>query len=240
MMSPPTAVAPLTLFCFPCAGGSASSYRPFVADLAPLANVVAVELPGHGVRLGETAVAHLPTLIDQLLTELQPQLQPPFAFWGHSMGALLAFELARKLRREGAPLPTYLFASAHRAPQLPNPDPHRHLLPNAQLVAYLQELGGTPPEITDHPEMLDLILPVLRADLTLLNTYSYTDERPLDCPIMALGGVKDAILYRDQLQAWQAQTSRSFKTQIFPGGHFYLYPAHKMLMQLLRRTLEEA
>lgn len=227
----------LRLFCFPCAGGSAVGYRAFAADLADRAIVHAVELPGHGLRLQERPLERMPALIDVLFAELSPRFDRPFAFWGHSMGALVAFELARKLRREGGALPVYLFASAHRAPQLPNPDATKHLLPDPQLVAYLEELGGTPPAVAAYPELMELVLPALRSDLTLLNTYRYAEERPLDCPLMALGGTGDRLLQRPLLEPWREQTTK-FTLQIFPGDHFYLHSSHAMLMQVLRRALE--
>jgi medium-chain acyl-[acyl-carrier-protein] hydrolase len=187
--------------------------------------------------MGESAFSQIEPLVEALFVNVVAPMEPPYAFFGHSMGALVAFELARKMRREGLPAPAYLFVSAHRAPQLPNPDPTKHLLPDDELVAHLRDLEGTPPEVLAHPELLDMVLPTLRADLTLLNTYDYVAEPPLTTPILALGGIGDKIVGRPQLAAWREVTAGAFAVQQFPGGHFYLHKVHPMLMQVLRRTL---
>lgn len=225
------------LFCFPWAGGSASGYKAFIKDLQDITEVCPVELPGRGTRLSEAPFKQMLPLVDELFKHLQPYFDRPFAFWGHSMGAILAFELTRKLYHRGKSLPTYLFLSGHRAPQLPNPDPTKHLLSDPDLAAHLQDLGGTPPEVLANPEMLQLILPAFRADLTALNTYQYKSDIPLLCPIYALGGIKDIMLGRNMLDPWRQQTAMKFNIQLFPGGHFYLNSVHPMLMQILRQTL---
>ncbi len=237
----PQLEARLRLFCFPCAGGSAIAYRPFVDDLAEVADVCPVELPGHGIRYSERMlVTQMAELVEMLAMGLALEMEEgPFAFFGHSMGAEVAFELARWLRREGIPGPVYLFASSHRAPQLPNPEATRHLLADPELAEYMKELGGTPPEILAHPEFLDMLLPLLRADLTLLNTYVYYEEPPLEVPILALGGTGDRMLTRNQLEPWKVQTTGDFGVQMFPGGHFYLNGSHPMLMERIRRVLEQ-
>lgn len=233
----PAPEAALRLICLPCAGGSATGYRAFVDALHPVADVYPIELPGHGLRMREPAFSKIDPLVEALFSNVIAPMEPPYAFFGHSMGALVAFELARKTQREGVPPPEYLFVSAHRAPQLPNPDPTKHLLPDAALVAHLRDLEGTPPEVLAHPDLLAMVLPTLRADLTLLNTYDYVAGPRLTTPILALGGIADAMIGRSQLTAWGELTEGPFSVRQFPGGHFYLDKGHPMLMQVLQRAL---
>lgn len=230
--------ARLRLFCFPCAGGDALLYRPWVAMLPPAIQVCPVELPGRGSRLRQPPFTHMTPLVNALAQGLQPYLDRPFAFWGHSMGALVAFELARLLRGRYNQSPQQLFVSAHRAPHLPNLHPDLHLLPDKGLVEYMETMGGTPPQVMAIPELMELFLPILRADLQVLDTYSYTPAPPLDCPIVALGGLEDPTVSRQQLEAWREQTSSTFRVQMFPGGHFYLQPAQALLIGVLGRALE--
>lgn len=231
--------ARLRLFCFAAAGGSATFYFPLAESLPAEVEVCALELPGRGARLREPAYQRLPDLIAALVEVLPPYLDRPFAFLGHSMGALVAFELARALRREQQPLPVKLWASAFRAPQIPNPDIPARTLADAELVQRIQRLGGTPPEVLQQPELLAFILPALRADFEVLDSYRYVAEPPLACPIMALGGMQDGMISRAQLEAWREQTQAEFTLQMFPGGHFYVQTAHALFVGVLARALAE-
>ncbi len=197
-------------------------YRGWQAALPPAIEVYAIELPGHGLRLREAPLCRMDVLVAALAEGLAPYLEGRVIFFGHSMGALVAFELARYLRAVGQPQPVALWASAHRAPQLPNPDRNNHLLSNRQLAEKIERLGGTPQEVLEHPELLELILPTLRADFEVLDGYEYTSEVPFDCPIAAFGGMSDTQLSRLHLDSWREQTGRRFTVQMFPGGHFYL------------------
>lgn len=153
---------------------------------------------------------------------LGPWMDKPFAFFGHSMGALIGFEFARHLRRHGRELPLHLFVSGFRAPQLRDPGPPMHDLPDAELIERLRGLKGTPEESLRDPELMGLFLPTVRADLKFCETYVYQDEPPLDCPISAYGGASDDRVSERELSAWAAQTSRAFSLRIFAGGHFYI------------------
>lgn len=230
--------AVLRLFCFPCAGGSAVSYLSWREILPAKVEVCPVEMPGHGSRLREPLYKHFPYLVNAVAEGLANEFDKPFAFFGHSMGAILAFELARTLRRQFGLVPKQLFVAAHRAPQLPDPDPGTHLLPDKEMEEKLKLLGGTPPEALQEPELLQLVLPIFRADFTALDNYEYVPESPLACPILACGGVADRIASRLQLESWRDQTVSDFSLQIFPGGHFFLFQtAQPLLLGVLSRAL---
>jgi medium-chain acyl-[acyl-carrier-protein] hydrolase len=210
------------LFCFPYAGGTASLYRGWAARLAAQAQVLPVELPGRGARLKEPPFVNLPPLVEVLAGVLAPLLDSPFALFGHSMGATIAFELARHLRRRGAPGPQALFVSGRRAPQVPDSDPLTYNLPTDEFIEELGKLNGTPKEVLTHTELMELTLPLLRADFQLTQTYEYIPETPLECPITAYCGLADVDVGREQMQPWEEQTSSGFALRMVPGDHFFL------------------
>lgn len=214
--------ARLRLFCFPYAGGGASIYYAWPRGLPASVEVCAVQLPGRESRLAETPYADLGALVAKLGEELRPWMDRPFAFFGHSNGALMAFELCRLLRREGRPLPVRLIASGRPAPQLPLDEPPVYDLPEDRFVARLRELSGTPEEVLQNPEIMALLVPLLRADFSLAETYAYPEEPPLDLPLSAYGGERDDEVSADEVEAWGAQTTGAFRVRMFPGDHFFL------------------
>jgi len=211
----------LQLVCFSYAGGSASAYRTWPDDLPADVNICAVQLPGRDNRLAERPFTRLRDLVEALADALEPNLRAPFTLFGHSMGALVAFELTRELRRRGGPQPLQLFVSACRAPQLPDPDPPIHLLPEPALVEELRRLDGTPGHVFENPELRSLVLPTLRADFSVCETYVHEPEERLAISISAFGGAADNEVSQEQLEGWRAQTSASFGLRIFAGNHFY-------------------
>lgn len=233
----PNRLASVRLFCLPYAGGSASIFRAWPAYLNSEIELGAIQLPGRERRLGEPPVSHLSLLVEALAASLRGYAEMPFALYGHSMGALLGFELARRLRRAGGQRPVHLFLSGHRAPQLPNPNPLIYNLPEAEFIEGLRRLEGTPEEVLQNNELLQIMLPSLRADFTLVNTYSYTDEAPLDCPISVFGSLQDSEVSRDDFQAWQMETTREFKLRMMPGGHFFLHAAYPAILQMIEADL---
>jgi medium-chain acyl-[acyl-carrier-protein] hydrolase len=161
----------------------------------------------------------------------------PFAFFGHSMGALISFELARHLRRIHYPGPAQLFISAHRAPQLPDSNSPLHDLPDSALIDALSRLGGTPQAILQHTELMNVMLPILRADLTLCETYVYTAESPLDCPIAVFGGEQDSMVSTQELREWRYQTRSACTLHILPGDHFFLHSQQHLLLAALSHLM---
>ena len=234
---PPSANARLRLFCFPYAGGGASAYRTWAQDLPAGVDICPVQLPGRESRLLEQPYTRIGDLIHTLLDVLWPYFDRPFAFFGHSLGALICFELARQLRQQRGLSPVHLFVSGRRAPQLVDPDRPIHGLLEAEFVEELRRLGGTPEAVLQDADMLQLILPVLRADFAMCETYAYAGWDPLDCPITALGGWQDPKARCDELAAWHEQTQAGFRLQMFPGDHFYLRSAHDLLLETLAQEL---
>jgi len=219
------------LFWFPHAGGGA-------AAAGGLRHVCPVRLPGRELRRAEAPFERMAPLVEALAHAIEPFLSEPFAFFGHSMGAAVAFELARLLRRRGLPLPKMLIASAARAPQyrrnhVPPPAPS-----DSGLLAQLRQLEGIPAEVLDDPALMRAILPALRADTALYRNYVYSEEPPLACPIRAYGGDADPNVTREHLEAWVAQTSVSFAVRMFSGGHFYLNAGRAALERALLEDLE--
>lgn len=231
--------AELRLICFPYAGGSAHIFKGWDAFLPTEIEVCAVQLPGRGQRITEPPIDTLSRLTPQLADALLPYMDRPFAFFGHSMGALISFELVRTLRRQGAPLPRHLFVSARHAPHLPSARTPIHHLPDARFMAELEHYKGTPSAVLQNRELMELFLPALRADFTISERYAYVTEQPLAVPISALGGVQDELVTRASLAAWCEHTAGSFSSRLFPGDHFYLHSAQPLLLRALAQTLRE-
>lgn len=227
----PRPEAALRLFCFPHAGGAASSYFHWPAALAGV-DVAAVQPPGREGRLAEPPIADMPVLLDRLVAAIEPRLDRPFLFFGHSMGALVALEAARELRRRGLPAPARLYVSGRRSPTVPSDEAPLHALPDDELVAELNHrFGGLPAAILAEPELMALFLPVIRADLTVLERHAFRPEAPLDVPITALGGDDDRRAGIEGLEAWRALTSAGFAMRRFPGGHFYLHEQREAFLR---------
>jgi medium-chain acyl-[acyl-carrier-protein] hydrolase len=235
----PNPAARVRLFCFPYSGAAANIYYPWSEILPPTWEVCPVQLPGRGARMREPLADRLGPQVDAIAAGLAPYLDKPFAFFGHSMGALISFELARQLRRSDAAMPVRLFVSGHQAPHLPDRNPPLHALPEPEFIARLRELNGTPEEVLQHAELLQLLVPILRADFAVCETYVYRAEPPLACPISAFSGLGDDYVDREELEAWREQTMGAFSIRMFPGDHFYLNTARPYLLQALARDLEQ-
>lgn len=234
----PNPHAKLRLFCFPYGGGGAASFRRWPGSLPPFVEVCPIELPGRGGRLLEPPFTRLKPLLQELSCVLLPYLDQPFAFFGHSMGGLVSFELTRLLRREYGLMPLHLFVSGRRAPQLPDPDPPIHALPESEFLQELRRYNGTPESVLENAELMELFLPVLRADFSVIETYIYQPESPLNCSITAFGGWQDGTVGFDALAAWREQTSSTFCQKMFPGDHFFLHSAHSTLLESISEQLK--
>ncbi len=232
----PNPQATLRLFCFPYAGGGATIFRRWPDSLPDTVEVCAVRLPGREGRLREPAFDRLSPLVDALAAALHPALDRPFAFFGHSMGALVAFELARRLRRDGRPGPRLLFVSGRKAPHL-RTDRSCHAWPEPQFREELRRLGGTPREVLEHPEMMRVLVPILRADFAVCETYAHQSDEPLGCPVTAFGGLDDEDARREHLEGWAAHTRAAFRLRMLPGNHFFLHSAETRLLQMVADEL---
>lgn len=235
----PNPQARLRLFCFPYAGGSASIFGTWPGYLPLDVEVCPVQLPGRENRLKETPYTRLTPLVEALAESLLPALDQPFAFFGHSMGALVSFELARQLRRQAKPLPTHLFISGARAPQLPDPEAPIHHLAEKEFIGALKRLNGTPEEVLQHEELMKILLPYLRADFEVCETHVYQSEGPLQVPITVFAGLQDKNVGLQRSEAWCEQTSAACAVRMFAGDHFFLHSARKELLQALSLALME-
>ncbi|SEH01843.1 medium-chain acyl-[acyl-carrier-protein] hydrolase [Nonomuraea solani] len=235
-MSPPNPAAGLRLICLPHGGGGTAAFRGWASGLPATIEVCAVQLPGRESRMGEDPIDDMGVLLDGLAPAVVEVLDRPFALYGHSMGARVAFELSRRLRRMGAPAPRHLFVSGCPAPQLPQPPP-LHPLPEAELVRRLRELGGLPPEVFEIPGVLDVLLPVMRADFAVVENCAYEPEPPLDHPVTAFCGTTDPEADLAQTAAWQAQTSAAFAAHEVPGGHFFVQDRRADVLAVIVKAL---
>lgn len=232
----PSPRARLRLFCFPCGGVGASPYKQWPEALGPLFDVCALHPPGREARRSEATITAIEPYLDQVVEALRPLLDKPFAFFGHSVGALVAFEVTRRLRREGAPLPVHLFVSGRHAPQWLLEE-RAQLLPDPEFIALLRTLNGLPAAVLESRELMEVMLPILRADCVLHESYVYADEPPLEVPIAAFAGVDDPTAVEAQLLAWGAQTSARFSLRRIEGDHFYLNAQREVLLGAIREEL---
>lgn len=235
----PNPQARLRLFCFPYAGGGAWNFRAWADNLPHPLEVCAITLPGRGHRFQEQAFTQMSPLVQAIASAMGSYLDQPFAFFGHSMGGLVSFELARFLRRGTQHHPVHLFVSGRRAPQLPATDQPIHALPDPEFLQALRRLNGTPKAVLENAELMRLMLPTLRADFTIFETYTYTPEPPLRLPISTFGGLQDAEVSIEALEAWREQTSNKFSLQMLPGDHFFLHTSQVPLVQLISQELHQ-
>jgi medium-chain acyl-[acyl-carrier-protein] hydrolase len=227
----PNPGAETRLFLFPYAGAGPAAFGKWPAELSSLVETWIAHYPGRGSRHNEPAITRISTLVERLAQAIQPRLDKPFAFFGHSLGGLAAFELARQLRRQNLPQPQILFVSACGAPGIPDPHPPMHALPEAEFLQALQELNGIPTEMMKLPELLELLLPSLRADFEAIENYDYTPrELLIGCPVVAFGGLDDPRVSRERLESWSAHTNDGFTLRYFPGDHFFINTARKAVV----------
>lgn len=214
----------LVLFCLPYAGGSAAIYRAWGERMPDWIELVPLHMPGRGIRHSMRPMHRWPALLDLLVEDVQPYLRRPFAIFGHSMGALLGFELAHTLRERHGCVPIWLGISACKAPSRRTPEMHWLDCPEAELLAEVRSLNGMPDELLDNREFMDLVLPFLRADFHLCGSYVYRRRAPLACPMRVLGGTRDDDIAQDprNLAAWAAETRGTCERHDIEAGHFFI------------------
>jgi surfactin synthase thioesterase subunit len=216
----PAPEAGIRLVCLPHAGGSATFFLETAKSLHPDIDVLSVQYPGRQDRWRETAVESVDELADRIAAELAPWSDTPLALFGHSLGALLGFEVARRLTAAGRP-PAALFASSFRAPSILRREP-AHLLSDPDLVRELTRLGGTDARVLQDEELRELALPAIRADYRAVDSYRYRPGPPLTCPVTVLTGREDPKVAPHEAEAWRPHTTGDFEVVTFAGGHFYL------------------
>ncbi|MEM8603919.1 MAG: alpha/beta fold hydrolase, partial [Cyanobacteria bacterium P01_H01_bin.121] len=211
-------------------------FRAWGQILAPQIEICTIELPGRGKRLAEAPLTQLTEVIQTLGPLIQPYLTGPFSFLGHSLGGLIAFELAQWLQCRGSQPPVKLWISAARAPHLTSSDPPLHTQTDAGLLAELKRYGGTPTAVLSHPELMSLMLPTIRADFCILETYSYQPQPPLQSQLCAIWGEHDPIVSQADVAAWRSHTAQQFSLQAWPGDHFFVQ--HPQFVQYLAKQLQ--
>jgi surfactin synthase thioesterase subunit len=233
----PDQAATLRLFCFPYAGGSAAIFRDWVDARPANLEIWAIEYPGRGLRRGETPARTLRPLAQEISGAIRPYLDRPFAFFGHSMGALVGFEVIRELKITSGPEPVGFFVSGCRGPKVVRTRRLTYDLPAEEFVEELRLLGGTPEEILADGELLRYLMPTLRADFEASETYHYRDGLRISCPVFAYGGMQDIEVAREELAAWQDVCGPLFQLRMFPGDHFFIHTAQSTLLRVLWRDL---
>jgi medium-chain acyl-[acyl-carrier-protein] hydrolase len=236
----PNESAKLRLICIPHAGGSGIIYRTWPQDLPDFIEVCAIELPGRGRRIGEKPFTSLKLLVNTLLESILPEIDRPYALFGHSFGALVSYELARGMQtRHGLP-PVHLCVSGAKAPQFISNGSAIHTQPDPVLINYVRNLGGTSEIVLQNEEMISAVLPALRADLEMSETYNLSKSTQFDNPILVLAGNADPKVDRGSLEAWAEHTTAGFQMKFFPGNHFYFYETQAQVLRFLGQALEQS
>ena len=224
----------LRLLCFPHAGAGASVFRGWEEEMPEGVELLPVQLPGRERRWHEPVFLNMTSLTRELAVALRRILETPYVLFGHSMGGLIAFELVRHLRRAKLSMPMRLFISSARAPHLPDREPPLHHLPDEQFLAHLAgQFGDAKDGALIDQELARALLPILRADFTVCETYQPSPERPLDLPLTVYGGRRDPMVVYSDLASWSAQTRRSFRLHLFSGDHFFFREERSDFLRLL-------
>lgn len=238
-ISRPHPEARLRLFCLPFAGGGASTFQQWHKLLPAHVEVAAYAFPGREGRIREPSITRLDVLIENLVNATLPYLDKPFVIFGHSMGAFISYELIKALEKKGFK-PECLIVSGSRAPHVPEEEHKLYLLPDDELIEQLSTRYHAIPEMfLNDKAFMALLLPILRADIELIETYIYQETKPLDCPIFSFGSVDDPETTLENVESWRQYTHTSFATKMFPGGHFYINTQQEVLLKALSEILNK-
>jgi medium-chain acyl-[acyl-carrier-protein] hydrolase len=233
--------AEIRLFLFPYAGAGPTAFNQWTSGFAGSVEIYIAHYPGRGSRHQEAPIKEIRTLAGRFSQAVQPLSDKPFAFFGHSLGGLVAFELTRLLHQENLPAPRMLFVSACGAPQLPDPNPPIHNYPDREFTKSLQDLNGFPSELLHQPEVMQLLLPILRVDFEAVESYQYQpDISALHLPVVALAGLDDPRVSRDRIEGWASQTDAGFRSHYFPGDHFFIHAGREAVIATIASELISA
>lgn len=227
----------MRLYCFPYAGGQAAIFRNWGKFLSPDIELIGIELPGRGRRRHEEPQSDLPNLVEHIAEAIAKQDECPFAFFGHSMGAVMAYEVTHSLRRKSARQPVHLFVSGRRAVHLPHHEDPVSQLTDAEFLDKLRRLNGTPPEMLQDPGIMELVMPVLKADFTALDKWRYASADPLSMPLTAITGLSDPTVGIEAAKEWRNHSLGAFHFYGFPGDHFFLRSNEARLVTMISQSL---
>jgi len=234
MCSRPNPMARIRLFCFPYAGGGASIFHSWAYQLPSDIETIGIQMPGLESRIMEPPVETISIAVEMLLPVIYSRIDKPFVLFGHSLGAFISFELTRKLRERYGLQPLHMLVAGIRAPQILNRNSPIYDLPEVDFLEKLQRrYNGIPEELLENPDILQLVLPGLRASFKMYECYEYMEGDPLDFDITAFGGYQDKTATTEDLEAWRRQTNRSFSLQMLPGSHFFINSEQELFLQTL-------
>lgn len=229
----------VNLICIPFAGASIYSFRDITKSIADFINVIPVELPGRGKRISERLQSDIYKIVDDIFLRIKLHINTPYAFYGHSLGALLGFLLVKRVLNEKLPQPLHLFCSGRGGPSVENKDKHIYALPKKEFIEKLHEYEGSPKEILNDEGIMEFFEPVLRADFKVVSTYSYKKDTPFDIPITVMFGTNENITYEEAMK-WQDETSKKISVRQFSGGHFFIYEHSTEINRIFSQTLQNS
>jgi len=231
--------ASMRLFCFHYAGSSASIFRTWAQDMPDWAELTAIQLPGRENRYSEQLLYDVFAVVDRLHLAFDPYINKPFVIFGHSMGSLIAFEFIRKLRRERMIQPKHLIISGTKAPHTLAEKPLIYNLPDTEFIQELKKYNGIPQELIENEELINIFLPVIRADFCISQAYKYNNEKPLNCPITVFGGINDNTFDKQNLFKWKEQTLGAFNSNLFSGDHFFIKSSYTEVIAIINQILKD-
>jgi medium-chain acyl-[acyl-carrier-protein] hydrolase len=229
--------ANIRLFCFHYGGGSASMFRQWPKDLIDGAELLAIQLPGREERFNEPLLNNIIQVVDNLCSNFNNYVDKPFVIFGHSIGALVAFEFVRALRKKGMSQPKHLIVSGAKAPQISLNKQPIHDLPDAKFIEELRKYNGIPNDIVEDEDIMAIFMPIIRADFCISETYKYINEEALTSPMTVLGGLNDNTFYQEDLLKWKEQTKSIFKYYLLSGDHFFINTSYKEVIKIINQIL---
>ena len=229
----------INLICLPFAGASIYSYRNITKHIADFINIIPVELPGRGQRISEPLLSDIHKIVDDAFLQIKMHINIPYAIYGHSMGTLMGFLLAKRILNENLPQPLHLFFSGRGGPSVQDKDKDIHALPKKEFIKKLQEYEGSPQEILNDESIMEFFEPVLRADFKAISTYTYKKSTPFDIPITVMIGKTENTTYEEAIK-WQDETSKDISLRQLPGGHFFIYQHSQEIGKIFSSTLQDS
>lgn len=226
----------INLFCLPFSGGNAYSYREFSQYIADFVNIVAIDLPGHGKKMAEPLLTNIYNMADYIFHHMKADLNRPYGIYGHSMGTILGYLVSQKIVQKNLAHPLHLFFSGRHGPQGICKEKDWHLLPKEEFIENVMSYGGIPEEVAAEKDLMDLFVPIMRADFQAVSEYIYEDTAPLDIPVTVMIGLDEDITYEEALQ-WQEVTTHPLSVKQFPGNHFFIFDHWPEIGHVISQTL---